>query len=1652
MSDPAQLTAMQFELAMAIGSSLELDSMLRAVARVILRCINATAIAVYVDAPRSPARRIFQTPRHAALPPDLTPDACTSPGNCCFVIPGFGTLLVEHTGSELGASTQAALQPLMQRLGHAALACRAHSELQASHARFNAIAAGLPDVIFDGRLTEDGDIIFDYANASALEVLGVEPGAIRRLPPGLRDRYLTDGRRTLGEAIAMSARNQATLDVAVHVGAAGQRGRWLRFNATPLRPSPSPRWAGTIQDITARELLAESELQLTRGRLSALLAAAADAIIVADDAGLIVEWNLGAEHLLGYRADSIIGEPLTRITPGLHRVGHTNGMERHRQTGHSQVIGRPVELPALHADGHEVPVELLLSRVENFGNVLFVGVLRDLSARHAADRARAAAVEKERLLASTLAELAHLPILDIASWERAVIEIVADALAVPRVGIWYIDGELLTCAALFTSNDRSHHGGMSLSRQACPAYFEALATAENIIANDAASHPVTREFSKCHKDIHGVVSMLGVPIRGLGGYRGVVCVESLTPRVWEMAEVRFCEDVAAMLVQANDNASRRRLEARHAMVLASIGEGVVACDEHDRIVLMNPVAESLTGWTATQAMGRPLAEILPIALNSNDAARATLGSVDPAVPSPERNTVLRRRDGTTRPIACNHAPMVDGGVHLGAVVSFRDVATELAAKRALELQNEHWRSLGEALPDLLFTIGIDGHLVYRGGGAPEDLLVPPGEASGHTLGQLFPEHLAQSLLDAVSRAIELARVETVEYAIDVGAYGRRHFEVRIARMSDSSATGLVRNVTAERERENALRTERERLDAVLGTTSAILYSALFPGVDVEYISDSATDVLGFSSSELRSPGFWVSALHPDDVSDVLAGVSNLAVNGHHVHEYRHRHANGGYRWLRDEVRLVNDAQGHPVRAVGASFDITERKFNEQRLQHLLVIQQIVASASAAFLKADGSPDGPLEAALQRICEHVHCDRAYVFAINGTYASNTHEWCAAGVPPYKDQLQNLPAVDFAFFFDPIRDGHALVIPSVSALPDSAAAVREILGQQGIESLVAVPMSHHGVLLGFLGVDNPHLDPLTLAEFAPLLQILADTLSTGQQRLAAELSLRSVNETLAARNRRQRALVELSAALAHSRSKAEVDATIADRSCDVLGAARVYLAERFDSPESIRVRVLEPALKPPLRASGAGKTGSEVVVDEALLAGSAMREALEFGAVISTRAHCVDDFVDWKRMHDEVGIRHFVVVPMAAASGIVGTLNVGFDRDTPPDDDLIAWCSQFAAVLTAHIVAENARQTLELVNMSLERVVCERTAELRASESRFSLLFEKAPQAMLLVDPDFLVAQANAAARDIFGFSDHAPRVPIAQLLPPGVEGQGALMAGYVSDPEVSRKMSPERHVMARRLDGGIFDAEIVLQAIALNGAQHIVAGVADITARRVAERSLVASLHEKEILLKEIHHRVKNNLQMISGLLSLQSSKATSEETRRLLDESVGRVRSMALIHQQIYGVESLDRVDFGAYVRELADSVRALVAPRAELQLMTDSVMLSIETALPLGLILNELLTNAFKYGVALGRMEGVAPNGLRPDVRITLREIGHELTLSVGDAGPGLPADFDPVRTGTLGMRLVRMLVSQLRATLRWTSDGGACFSVTLSMSPSPV
>ena len=223
------------------------------------------------------------------------------------------------------------------------------------------------------------------------------------------------------------------------------------------------------------------------------------------------------------------------------------------------------------------------------------------------------------------------------------------------------------------------------------------------------------------------------------------------------------------------------------------------------------------------------------------------------------------------------------------------------------------------------------------------------------------------------------------------------------------------------------------------------------------------------------------------------------------------------------------------------------------------------------------------------------------------------------------------------------------------------------------------------------------------------------------------------------------------------------------------------------------------------------------------------------------------------------------------------------------------------------------------------------------------------------------------------------------------------------------------------------------------AERSIALQREISEHKEARSDLAASLVEKELLLKEVHHRVKNNMQVISSLLNMQADAQEDLVLSNLLGESQQRIKSMSLIHESLYQSDDLLEINFEDYIRTLATGLcRFYTIPGVEVQLdiVVDEVALGLDTAVPCGLIINELISNALKHG--FNNHEGRAAV-----IDVHFVKDQDQFRLRISDNGAGLPEGFDLGRSGSMGMEIVDILTQQLEGNLSYQSNAGTQFLI---------
>jgi PAS domain S-box-containing protein len=655
-------------------------------------------------------------------------------------------------------------------------------------------------------------------------------------------------------------------------------------------------------------------------------------------------------------------------------------------------------------------------------------------------------------------------------------------------------------------------------------------------------------------------------------------------------------------------------------------------------------------------------------------------------------------------------------------------------------------------------------------------------------------------------------------------------------------------------------------------------------------------------------------------------------------------------------------------------DIADRKQVEEQIKRRLESEKAISALSSRFVNSPNL-DQALKASLEVIGVMCKAERVSLFQLDEALHTldNTHSWSAGGGSPRPHPLQNLPFPACSWLIAQLRQGELLIIEDVSRLPVEAGSVRVSLEAQQIRSFLVMPLLISQRIRGFISCENVVEAGPWWEKDWPVLRVSSEIIGNALERARVEQALRESED-------RFRTLIEQSPVgiIIYAPEGDLVYGNPAARK--LYGWSDEHYALRRAHYNILQDdRLQADGLMPYLEQAFAGTT---VVLPPIKSVHEPATNAGEGSAPIG-------------RSSKGAVWTEGSIYPIKNSQGKIQEVVV-MQQDITPRKQMEAALrasqqrlSQALRAARAGAWEWNAR-TNEAIWSDENYLVMGLTPG--CCESHYTAWLE-------CVHPDdrteanLGVAQAVAERSDL--------NIEFRVIWPDG-------SIHWIND--IGKMVSDEAG-----------------EPVGMYGIQL------DITHRKEAEALITASLQEKEVLLKEVQHRVKNNLQIISSLLDLQADYIGDSQTRKLLRETQARVRSMALIHELLYQNRDLARVDFGKYIDSLVGYLRQLYGAKANpivLRSQIAPIYLNVGQAVPCGLIINELVSNAFKHAFPHGR-----PGEVWVKFKVTR---DSQFVLHITDNGVGFPETLDSRSADSLGLTLVNTLVKQLNGQIqRWNNQG---------------
>jgi len=394
----------------------------------------------------------------------------------------------------------------------------------------------------------------------------------------------------------------------------------------------------------------------------------------------------------------------------------------------------------------------------------------------------------------------------------------------------------------------------------------------------------------------------------------------------------------------------------------------------------------------------------------------------------------------------------------------------------------------------------------------------------------------------------------------------------------------------------------------------------------------------------------------------------------------------------------------------------------------------------------------------------------------------------------------------------------------------------------------------------------------------------------------------------------------------------------------------------------------------------------------------------------------------------GLRSFLAVPLFSRDAVIGVLQIGSKNRGVYTQRHLELLERMGSQIAPAVANAKLYEQLKQAQESAKR-----------NEELFLQISDNIPEVIFLVDHEtHEILYVNPAVEEIWD----RPRESFYQ------KRSGWIDAIHPDDLERVNVAFQKLQIIGElreefriiRPDGSvrwIHDSVVPIRD-ELGQISRLVGIAEDITERKQADDLLKTSLEEKEVLLKEINHRVKNNLQIISSLLDLQSRDIQDEQALRSLQVSQDRVRAMALVHEKLYQSDDLARIDFGEYIKSSATDLGSsygLGARDIDLKIDVDNILLGVDTAIPCGIIVNELVANSLKHAF---------PGDRSGKIAISFREVDGHYAMIFKDDGVGFPEDLDIKRPASLGLTIVNALTGQLGGTIALSRQGGSKISIT--------
>jgi len=804
---------------------------------------------------------------------------------------------------------------------------------------------------------------------------------------------------------------------------------------------------------------------------------------------------------------------------------------------------------------------------------------------------------------------------------------------------------------------------------------------------------------------------------------------------------------------------------------------------------------------------------------------------------------------------------------------------------------------------------------------------------------------------------------------------------------------------------NAL--ERKRSEESL-RESENEYRALFEGVPVGLyrtspdgrildLNPTMVQMLGFEEKQSVLGRFALDFyLDPKDGERSAALLAQNRVLRNF--EFQVKRIDGRVIWVQDNAHAVVDSKGRVLHCEGSLLEITRQKQEEKEVQNRA--DQVIRY-QAALLELAKMDFSDLDSTLRRTTEidarTIGVNRVSIWFFNPEHTEIACRDLYSRAENVHDKGLVLKAKEYPHYFKALEESRVIAADRALSDPRTCEFADSYLKPRDIISMMDIPVRRHSAIIGIICHEHSGRERKWTLEEQQFAISVGDAITLSLEASEGK-RMERVNESI----------FQISEAANSAQNLQGLFQSIHRVISGLMPTNNFYIA-LYDSVHSILsfpyfVDDFDPPPEP--KPLGRGLTEYVLRTGQALLASPEIFAELERrGEVESIGAPSID----WLGVPLNINGQTIGVL-------VVQTYTEGLRYGEEDKNILKFVCDQIAMVIHRKKTEEDVQER----------------------ERFLSSMFESIQDGISILAEDYTILRVNQTMENWYS---HA--LPLV--------GKKCFEAYHLRDRVCD--ICPTRRtietsdvayeIVAKVGAGGEVTGWLDLYSFPLidmrtGQMKGVIEYVRDITERKKAEDRLQASLQEKEVLLREVHHRVKNNMQVISSLLNLQSRHIKDPNVLEMFRESQRRIRSMALIHERLYQSSDLSRIEFSQYLRNLATHIFhscQVDASRVHLKIEAEEVHLNVNTAIPCGLIVNELVSNALKHAF---------PEGRSGELDIVLHRVaGDGYILRVKDDGVGFPEGLDFRKTETLGMQIVNTLVSQIDASIDLGQEKGTQFTI---------